>query len=222
MSIHLRRLQVALTAALACLAGTATAQVPGTPVLQNAFGNPGLAFAANYGGGTEQSFFGAASAWGLRGGRFTLSGSAGAQRANDATRGAYGARAAATVWTTSGGSLGVGAFAGIGGAPRTRSGNTVTNPAVGVLPAGLTVAYQRPLGRTRGVSLYVSPFYRWTRLDSAAVTSSGAVRVSAGLDFAFSPSIGATIGGEFGQSGSDAGRNHSSIGAAISFVPGRR
>jgi hypothetical protein len=92
------------------------------------------------------------------------------------------------------------------------------------VPAGVSLGYRRALGRTRGLSGYVSPFYRWTRTESATVESSGAFRVSAGIDFAFSPSLGATIGGELGGGAKSGGSNRGSgmLGAAISFVPGRR
>ena len=86
---------------LAGLAASAAAQVPGAPVLQNAFANPGLAIAANFGGGAGQSFYGAAGALGLGGGKLQVSGAAGAAHANGATRGAYGARLSASIWSSS-------------------------------------------------------------------------------------------------------------------------
>jgi hypothetical protein len=197
----------------------AISQVPGAPVLQNAFSNPGLAVAANFGGGGGQSLFALAAAYGLGTGRIQVSGAAGAQRSNDATRGAYGARAAMTVWTSRGGSLAAGAFAGVGGAPRTRNGAVMTNPAVMIMPVGLSVGYRRPLGANRGISAYASPLYRWTRVkDDVASASEGAFRGSIGLDFSVNPSLGATVGSEFGSSSSGS----SNFGVAISWVPGRR
>lgn len=202
----------------------AAGQVPGAPVLQNAFSNPGLALAANFGAGRGESFYGLAAAWGLGSGRLQLSAAAGAARANDATRGAYGGRAAASVWTSSGGSLGIGAFAGAGGAPRTRTAGVVTSPALLIIPVGATIGYRRAIGAggSRGISAYASPLYRWTRADRDTVTTSGAIGVSLGVDFAFSPSFGATVGGEFGRSGDSRSRGSSALGVAVSFVPGRR
>ena len=209
------------------------AQTPGIPVLQNAFLNPGLAIAADFGGGAGQSFGGLAAGWGLgtstqRGSaRIQLSAAAGAGRGNGATRGAYGGRVAFTAWISAGGSLGVGAFGGMGGAPRTRSNGSVTNAAVLIVPAGITFSYRRPIGTTRGLSVYASPMYSWVRsaTDVSTVNRSG-LRAAVGLDFAFSPALGATIGGEFGASQLtpvNGGRGGSgSFGAAISFVPGRR
>lgn len=204
--------------ALLAAAAPATAQIPGAPVLQNAFANPGLALAANFGSGGEQSLFAVAAGWGLGSGRLLLSGAAGAQRINEATRGAYGARASATVWTSAGGSLGVGAFAGVGAAPRTRAEGVMTNPAIMSIPAGVTAAYRRPMGRTRGISAYVSPMYRWVRVDSdlTGAESDGNVRVALGLDFSFNPSLGLTAGAELGSR--DTGSTL--LGVAVSWVPG--
>ena len=208
--------------ALTAIAASAAAQVPATPVLQNAFASPGLAVAANFGSGAGQSFYGAAAAWGLGSGKLQLSGAAGAARSNGATRGAYGGRLAASVWSSAGGALGVAAFAGAGGAPRTQAAAVVTNPAVMTVPAGVTLGYRHALGTSRGMSAYVSPFYRWMRTDSGTVVSSGSLRLSLGLDFAFSQSFGATFGAELGQSGRGSTGNSGTLGAAISFVPGRR
>ncbi len=205
---------------LAC-AAPALAQVPGVPVLQNAFANPGLAFAANFGAGGGQSFFGAAAAWGLGGGRLQVSGAAGVQRDNDASRGAYGGRVAASVWTSAGGALGVGAFAGIGGAPRTRDDAGVdNNPALLNIPAGLTIGYRRPLGAVRGFSVYASPMYQWSRAEIGNVSGSeGNFAGAVGVDFALTQSIGLTAGAQFGKGSGD--DNGSLLGFAVSFVPGR-
>jgi hypothetical protein len=213
--------------ALVCLMATAVeAQMPGVPVLQNAFTNRGLAFAANFGGGGGQSVAGAAAAWGLGGtpdgdGRLSVAAGAAVQHVNDATRGVYGARAAARLWSSSGGALGFGGFAGFGGAPRTRSATAVTNPAVMIVPVGLSASYRRAIGARRGMSLYASPFYRWSRAEADAVVSTGTIRFSAGFDFALSRAFGITIGGEFG--GKTNGTNEAgTIGGGFSFIPGRR
>ncbi|HJQ22128.1 MAG TPA: hypothetical protein VJ867_17455 [Gemmatimonadaceae bacterium] len=208
--------------ALSACAAAAVAQVPGAPVLQNAWANPGLAVAANFGGGSGQSFYGLAGAMGFGGGKMQLSAAAGANNANGSTRGAYGARAAMSVWSSSGGALGVGAFAGLGGAPRTRSNNVVNNAAILNVPVGATVGYRRSLG-SRGFSAYASPFYRWARSDNGTVASTGSMRVSLGADFAVTSSIGVTVGGELGGSSGRAGSKSSGLfGAAVSFVPGGR
>jgi len=199
---------------------SASAQIPGAPVLQNAFANPGLSVAANFGGGGGQSLLALAAGWGLGSGRIALSGAAGAQRSNESTRGAYGARASITAWTSAGGSLGAAAFAGVGGAPRTENENDMTNPAVLAIPAGITAGYRRNIGTNKGISAYVSPMYRWVRVttenDSSA--NEGNFRVSVGIDFSFNPSLGVTAGGDFGSGET----GESTFGAAVSWVPGGR
>lgn len=205
---------------IALLTSRAEAQAPGVAVLQNSFIGRGLAVAGNFGSSSGQSFLGGAAAWGL-GERFMVSGAAGAQRSRNTTRGAYGGRATMGVWSSSGGSLGAAAFVGIGGATRTRIGNVVANPAVMALPAGVSVGYRRALGSGRSVSAYVSPFYNWTRSDSGTVVSSGAFRASAGVDVGISQSFGATIGGEFGA-GRGSGARGAILGAAVTYIPGRR
>jgi hypothetical protein len=203
-------------AVLALYASAAAAQTPGLPVLQNAFANPGIAVAANFGSGSGQSFFGAAGSWGVGGGKLGLSAAAGVQRGGGSTRGAYGARASSTLWSSSGGALAVGAFAGVGGAPRTRLNNVVNNPAVMIIPVGASVGYRRAIG-SRGISAYASPMFRWVRATSdSAVTTSG-FRAGLGIDVGLSSSLGASIGTEIGAGGGGG----SMIGAAITFAPGR-
>lgn len=214
-----KALRVAVVAALLTTSDL-RAQIPGAPVLQNAFSNDGLAVAANFGSGGQQSLFAVAAGWGLMAGRLQVSGAAGAQRMNDATRGAYGAKAALNVWTSRGGSLGLGAFAGVGAAPRTRAQGVMTNPAVMTVPAGATVAYRRSLGTARGLSAYVSPMYRYTKVttDAAGSDQNGNMRVSLGVDFSFNPTLGITVGSELGSG--DSGSNL--LGVAVSWVPGGR
>lgn len=229
LSAARRRLVLGARAAVAAvMAGPAiaVAQVPGAPTLQNAFANPGLAIAGNVAGGRGegggQSFYGAAAGYGLMGGRLLVSGAAGMQRANDATRGAYGARLAAAVWGSEGGALGAAAFAGVGGAPRTHdAGDIETNAAVMSIPAGVTIGYRRALGETRGISGYASPIYRWTRLKSSDVSSTtGSFSVGLGVDVSLTRSLGATVGAEVGG-GKSGGSSSTTWGLALSFVPGR-
>jgi len=212
-----------LTAAFAtaATAAIAAAQVPGAPVLQNAFANPGIAVAANFAGGSGASFYGAAAAWGLWNGRFQVSGAAGVSRSNGSSRGAYGGRAAMSLWSTSSGALGVGAFAGVGGSPSTKVDGVVNNPAVTYVPAGVTVGYRHALG-SHGFAAYASPLYRWTHANfGPTTTSNGSFRVATGVDIGLSTSLGLTVGGEFGGNTAD-GKSSGLFGAAVSFVPGRR
>ena len=217
-----RATRAALTVAVmtVALAGSSGAQVPGVAVLQNAFTSRGLAVAGNFGSSTGQSFFGAAVGWGL-GQRFLLSGAAGAQRSNGATRGAYGGRATMGVWTSRGGALGAAAFAGIGGAASTSAAGVVTNAAVVNVPLGVSVGYRRAMGSRGSISGYVNPFYAISRVDAGTgtVASGNSFRTSIGVDVGFSPSLGASIGGEFGAG---KGKGGGVLGAAITYALGRR
>lgn len=216
----LNRLLFPLTLAVGC--SSLGAQVPAVPVLQNAFMNPGLGVAANVAGGGGASFYGLAAGWGLGGGRLQVSGAAGALRAEGVTKGAYGGRVAVSVWSSKGGSLGAGAFGGVGGAPGTESNGTATSASILDVPVGLTVGYRKALGSKRGLSAYVSPLYRWSRADDGIVTTSGTLRAAFGVDFSISQSIGATVGGELGRSSASRRSGTGTLGAAVTFVPGRR
>jgi hypothetical protein len=125
------------------------------------------------------------------------------------------------VWSSRNGSFGAGAFAGVGGAPSTDEDNVVTSPATLVVPGGVTIAYRRPIGARRGISAYASPMYRWTRLDDGDVDTEGGFRVSFGVDFSLTQSIGVTAGGELGN-GDSATNDGGVFGAAVTFVLGRR
>ena len=77
------------------IAGAADAQLPGAPVLQNAWATPGLVAAVNLGGGSDGSVYAAAVGWSPGSGRFQLSAGAGAQsRTGTGSKGAYGLRVA--------------------------------------------------------------------------------------------------------------------------------
>ena len=221
-AIRMRRVTAVLATCLwAALVAPLAAQAPGLPVLQNAFVNRGLAFAGNFGGGSGQSFYGVAAGWGL-GSRLAVSAGAGAQRISTTTRGAYGGRAAMSIWNSGSGALGAGAFIGIGGAPRTRTNGVVTSAAVMIMPAGATVSWRHAMG-SHALSVYGSPMYQWTRVDTGTgVRSAGTFAVAAGLDFAISNTIGTTLGAQFGQTtvATPTGKSTGTLGIAVSFVPG--
>jgi hypothetical protein len=125
-----------------------------------------------------------------------------------------------SIFNFMGGSLGVGAFAGVGGAASTRINGVLSNPALTVVPVGATVGYRHSIGTSKGFSVFASPIYRWTRADSSGfVESSSAMRGAIGLDFAVTQSIGFTVGGEFGAH--SATSESGLFGVAISFLPGR-
>ena len=86
-----------LAAALVLAAvGTARvgAQLPGLPVLQNAFVGPGLAGAANLGGGSGGTAYAAALGWAPGSARFQVSAGGGALVSEGETGAAFGPRVA--------------------------------------------------------------------------------------------------------------------------------
>jgi hypothetical protein len=128
------------------------------------------------------------------------------------------------VWTNRTSSFGAGAFVGVGGAQKTESDDIVTNPTTLIVPAGITLAYQRPIGTKRGISIYASPMYQWWRFDDGDESSTTQTfRASVGVDFGVTQSLGVTAGGEFG--GTDSTRDMGGgavFGVAVTFVPRRR
>jgi hypothetical protein len=202
----------------------AEAQLPGLPVLQNAFVAPGLAAAVNAGGGSGATAYAAAVGWAPRSGRFQVSLGAGVFVSSGNTGGAFGLRAAVPVFSMMGGDLGVAGFVGVGGAQgpqvpqRGRAG-------LGQVPLGAAVAYRRALGATRGFSVYAAPFAGFFRNDfgDAGTESATLFRVSVGGDFAFTQAIGVTAGLEAGASRDD-GPGPSGVvwGVGVSYAFGRR
>lgn len=191
------------------------AQMLATPVLQNAFANPGFTIGADYGHGESANAYGVALAWAPRSTRFQLSAGAGAfdPSAGSAT-GTWGARAMVPAKMLLAGHLALAGFVGLGGA-HSHGTDEIR------VPVGISVGYRRALGATRGVSAYVAPFYSWARqsTDSAAVTN-GEFRVSIGIDAAVLPQIGVTIGYETGTTAA-AGRpgpSSGTVGVGVSYA----
>jgi hypothetical protein len=197
----------------------AGAQMLATPVLQNAFTNPGVTAAANFGSTTGARAYGLAAAWAPGRGRFALSGGVGwlDPAAVDASaRTTYGARLALGVRQFMSGALGVAGFVGVGGAAK--KGDT---PAVTTLPVGVSVGWRHAVGATRGVSVYAAPFYSLARSSVGGSTvNSGVFRVSGGVDFSLTPRIGVTIGAETGAEAKAGkpGPRSSVFGAGLSYA----
>lgn len=195
-----RLVQVALVVTVVIPASAAQAQMLGLPVAQNAFANPGVTVAANYGTGERGDTFAGAAAWGP-GGRLMLA--AGAGWFNPEGTGVdggftWGTRAAFSLpFTRRDGPLGVAVFAGVGGG----SIAGVTELSV---PVGATVGYRIAIGDQRGVSAYAAPLLRWTRatLDDESVSST-LVRATIGFDVALLPALGFSFGYEFGADAED-------------------
>lgn len=188
---------IAFAAALSAIAVDAPragAQLPGVPVLQNAFANSGLAIAVNYGHAEESQAYAGALGWAPRSGRFQVTGGFGVIDPDIGSRlSAWGARGSAPITSMMEGKVGIGAFAGVGGASR-------DSESVLHVPAGASVSYRARLGERRGISFYATPFYSWTRVKvDDASDNAGLIRVSVGVDLAIVPSLGITAGYEFGQ-----------------------
>lgn len=184
----------ALLAATLGGAATCLAQMPATPVLQNAWANAGITIAADYGKAQNASAFAGALAWAPTQSRFQLSAGAGVVRADSGgSQGAYGGRLSIPLVGFASGSLGTAIFGGVG--VTSKSGVTRSS-----FPVGLAVGYRHALGTTRGISAYVAPFYTIARIkgDSLSKSTGGAVRASLGLDVTVAPQIGITVGYETG------------------------
>ena len=180
-----------LIAALAGSLGTAGAQMPGLPVLQNAFANPGITVGVNYGTSKEFTGIGAAGAWAPGSARFVLSAGAGTVSPKEDGDGAtsYGGRVSAPVLRFMGDAVGLGVFAGLGGASQSKTG---------IIVAGVSGGYRRAMGGM-GVSIHVAPSYQRTSVSVGGKSISGsAIRVSSGIDVSFGGRYGATVGVETG------------------------
>ena len=218
-----RFIPLRVTATLAvpiALAGSPLhAQLPGLPVLQNAFSNPGITVAANYGSGEGTTTLGAAGAWAPSSGRFQFSAGVGSTKPDEGDRAtAYGARVAAALFTFAGGSIGAAPFLGVGGAGV--DGQRLTH-----VPVGVGLGWRRALGETRAISVHASPFFSWWRQtiageDEDEVLSKGLFRASVGADVSLFANFGATAGLEAGSKAAngDPGPTGTVWGVALSYA----
>jgi hypothetical protein len=112
------------------------------------------------------------------------------------------------------GKLGIGAFAGVGGA--SQEGTSLMH-----VPAGASVSWRMRLGERRGVSVYAAPFYSWmrTKLDEESA-STGLFRASFGLDITVVSSLGLTVGYELGQTADEGepGATGGVFGVGVSYA----
>ena len=186
-----------LAAAVAATFGAASsgsAQMPATPVLQNAWANAGITIAADYGKAQDASAFAGALAWAPTQSRFQLSAGAGVVRADSGgSQGGYGARLSIPLFSFASGNLGTAVFGGVG----VTSKSSVTRSS---FPVGVALGFRHALGTQRGISAYVAPFYVISRIkgDSLSKPTGGAMRASVGLDVTVAPQIGVTVGYETG------------------------
>jgi hypothetical protein len=231
--------------AMALLASWATpagGQIPGAPVLQNAWATPGIVGAIDVGGGSGASVYAAAVSWAPGSGHFQLSGGGGIETGSGVkSRGVYGVRAAIPLGGASS-TFGFAAFAGVGGGPsRTTSvatcggllpcpvcptgatcpvvADSVTNTAE--VPVGVAAGWRHAIGATHGVSLYATPSYVFF---SGGTKGRGLFRAALGGDVGITSSLGATLGIEFGgkrQRGLG-GPTGSLYGFGLSYALGHR
>lgn len=215
MNAKLLSRALVLVSALA-LARPVAAQMPGQPVIQNAFTNPGWAFGVNYGDSDAALGYGAAVAWGNATAKFGLSAGGGLW---DPSQGenvfAWGARAMWSPLRFAGAQGGAAVFAGIGGARQ----DLVD---VVEVPIGVAAGFRTSLGGNRGLSVYAAPFVRVSRADLGGgdAETSSLFRASIGVDAAVLPKVGVTVGYEFGST-ADAGKPGPSggiFGIGVSYV----
>lgn len=192
------------------------AQMPATPLLQNAFANPGVTAAFNVASLGSASSYVAAGAWAPGSARFQLSAGVGAQtRAGTPTRTVYGFRFNIPVLGQTS-SFGLSLFAGYGGLS---GGGIDSSTSRSMAAAGATIGYRTSFGGGHGFSIYGSPIYESVGRGGGAGYVS-VFRGAVGMDFGITSSIGATVGIEFGanesaESGKPSG---TSFGAALSYA----
>ena len=209
---------------------SADAQMPGAPVLQNAWGTPGIVGAVNVTGGRDGSTYAAAGSWAPGSARFQVSGGLGYQtRTGSSSSVAYGARVAMPFGGASS-SFGFAAFAGVGGGG---SGTKKTAPSFPVdtladstvstaqVPVGVGIGWRRAFGGARGVSVYATPSYTFYTGGSH---SGGLFRTAIAADVGITQRIGATAGIEFGATRARAigGPSGTLYGMGVSYALGRR
>lgn len=199
MTLNRLTFLAAIVAGVSGAARDCRAQMPATPVLQNAWANAGITIAADYGKAKSASAFAGALAWAPRESRFQLSAGAGAVRADSGgSQGAYGARLSIPLLSFASGNLGTAIFGGVG--VTSKSGVTQAS-----FPIGVALGFRHALGTTRGISAYVAPFYMISRSkgDTLVKATGAAVRGSVGLDITVARQIGLTVGYETGANAKD-------------------
>jgi hypothetical protein len=210
------RTAVAL-AMLAC-AARAIAQMPGTPVLQNAWASPGIVGALNVSGGADGTIYAAAASWATASSRLQLSGGLGARsRSGAGTKSVYGLRLAVPFGGASS-AIGFGAFAGVG-ATATGNANSVDSvAATTAFPVGLAIGWRHALGDSRGISLYATPSYLF--IPGSTTNNAGLFRAAIGVDVGVARALGLTGGVEFGQSRTrtEGGPTGTLYGVGISYA----
>lgn len=203
---------LALSAML--VAGAARAQLPGAPVLQNAFTSSGFTAAVDGAGGSGSSAYALAGAWSAT--RLQLSLGLGMQSGAGASRFAYGLRAAVPILAGDR-PFGVAAFVGLGGTSGAKSADSVRN--VQLVPVGATLGF-RSAAMLHGASAYVSPIYEHYSGGAVGQRGGNLFRTALGVDLGITNAIGMTVGVELGQSASASshGPRGTSFGLGFSYA----
>lgn len=201
-------------------AAVATAQMPGAPVLQNAWVTPGVVGAINFASGADGTVIAAAASWSATSGRFGLSGGFGSRRVTSiGSRSVYGVRLAIPFGGQAS-TLGFAVFAGAGG---TGGGGTASDStqSKSEVPVGASVGWRKALGASHGLSIYASPSYVFL---SGGTKSGGLVRGAVGVDVGLTKAMGLTAGADFGQTRSRAigGPSGAVFGVGLAYAFGHR
>jgi hypothetical protein len=198
----------------------AAAQLPGAPVLQNAWAAPGIVAALDIAGGAKGTnggsagTYAAALGWSPGNGRFQISAGGGIQSGSGTSRGVYGGRAMFSVMQMMGGKLGLAAFAGVGGGP-VKSTDSIT--AKVVVPVGLAIGYRLGIGSSgKGFSVYTDPHFQH---QTGVNNSAGYFRIGIGVDAGITRRLGATLGLETGSSAPEGktGPRNATFGLGVSY-----
>lgn len=223
------------TIAIAAIASSADAQIPGAPVLQNAWATPGIVAALNYAGSSGENVVAAAGGWSPGSARFQVSGGVGYQTQTDFSgRAVYGARVAMPFGGKSS-SFGFAGFAGVGGGPARKmkvasltAGGTIDSIMVSdtlasttQIPLGAAIGYRRAIGSNHGISIYATP--AWV-IYSGGTKTDGLFRAAVGADIGITSALGATVGVDFGGTRAKelGGPSSAQYGIGVSYALGKR
>jgi hypothetical protein len=177
------------------MATSGTAQMPGTPTLQNAFVAPGGVVAFDFGGGPDGQSYAAALSYAPSSAKVLFAGGYGWRNGSGTTQsGVYGLRLAFP-FAVGGGtsSFGFAAFAGVGGGPQVTVRDTLSSTTQ--VPIGLSIGWRRFFGGAQGFSIYASPNYVFY---SGGTANGNLMRVGVGADIGISPALGLSLGADFG------------------------
>ena len=215
-----RQLRFGIAAGATALvsAASASAQMPGAPVLQNAFVAPGFTGAIDFGSGAG-SVYALAGGWAPGTARFQLSGGVGFRKPTfGGSSTTYGVRASAPLFAM-GQRFGLALFAGYGGASSAGAADSLRTATE--VPLGASLGFRQVLGSTHGFSLYASPM--WVHATGASGRGSESLfRTSIGADAALTGAIGLTVGAELGSSAKRIGPSGTRWGVALSYALGHR